>query len=473
MEKEKEETIAAIATPAGNGGIGIVRISGPSSHSIAKRIFRKKRFSSISPDEFSIVEPTELRKRTLYFGHIVDPEEDRCIDEVLLVMMSAPHSYTCEDITEIQAHASAVGLNKILALVVKSGARLAEPGEFTKRAFLNGRIDLTQAEAVMDLITARNETSLRLAAQQLCGGLGDQIRCIIDELTKILSIIEASIDFSEEVEDVVDSNQSFDSFQKKIISPLKKLLQNYEEGHFLREGIRLVILGRPNVGKSSLMNCLLEKERVIVTAVPGTTRDTIEEQLNIRGLPILISDTAGIHDSMDSVETIGIQRAEKIAGEADLILFMIDAGEGVTAEDAEVYEKIKEKAIILIINKIDLENQTETTKVPSNWSLRTSVRMSVRFGKGIGKLKEKIYENSIGFNEVERNGFIPNLRQKEMIEKSLSAAEIAEKGIKKGTPPELTAIDLRNAIGVLNQIVGKDPQFDILDDIFSRFCIGK
>lgn len=474
MEKQKEDTIAAIATPVGNGGIGIVRISGPSAHIIAERIFRKKGSASSKwPEGFSTVGPTALRKRTLCFGHIVDPEKDRVVDEVLLAMMSAPHSYTCEDIAEIQAHASTVGLKMILSLVLKSGARLAEPGEFTKRAFLNGRIDLTQAEAVVELINARTEKALRLATSQLSGGLGDQIRRITEELKNSLALVETSIDFSEDVEDLVESNHNFESLRTNIINPLKMLLKNYEDGHFLREGLRLVIVGRPNVGKSSLMNYLLKKERAIVTPVPGTTRDTIEEYLNINGLPILLSDTAGVHNSMDPVETIGIQRTEKIAGEADLILFMIDAGDGVTADDAAVYEKIKQKPIVLIINKIDLEGDAGKTRVPSKWCVRASVRISVRFEEGIDVLKEKIYENSLGFNEAESDGLVPNLRQKQMLEKSLSSAEIAEKGMKEDVPAELTAIDLRDAIGVLNQIVGKDPQTDILDDIFSRFCIGK
>jgi tRNA modification GTPase len=473
MENKKEDTIAAIATPVGNGGIGIIRISGPVAHIIAERIFKKKRSSSSSSEDGSAARPHLLRNRTLHFGQIVDPETNRVIDEVLLVKMAAPHSYTCEDITEIQAHASAVGLKMILELVLKNGARLSEPGEFTKRAFLNGRIDLTQAEAVMDVITARTEKSLRIATRQLNGGLRNQIQNIIQELTKILSLVESSIDFSEEVEDIIESSENFEGFRRNVISPLKMLIKNYRDGHFLRDGLRLVIVGRPNVGKSSLMNCLLKKERAIVSTFPGTTRDTIEEQINIKGLPVLLSDTAGVHNSVDPVESIGIQRTEQIAGEADLILFMIDAGDGVTSDDISLYEKIKTKPIILIINKIDLERNEGKTPVPQDWCVRAIVRISVHLEEGIAILKDEIYENSIRLNDAENDSVVPNLRQKEMLEKTLLSTEIADEAMKTGVPAELTAIDLREAIGVLNQMIGKDPEIDILDDIFRRFCIGK
>jgi tRNA modification GTPase len=473
MDKIKADTIAAIATAVGKGGIGIVRISGPSAYPIAERVFRKKRLSSIASYGFSAVRPTELEKRTLYFGNFVDPENNRVIDEVLLAIMPAPHSYTCEDVVEIQAHASAIGVKMILEIVLNCGARLAEPGEFTKRAFLNGRIDLTQAEAVLDVITARTEKSLRLATGQLSGGLGEEIRRITEELKQRLAEEEASIDFSEETEEIVGSEIKFKQFRNNIINPLQKLLKNYDDGHLIREGLRLVIVGRPNVGKSSLMNCLLKRERAIVTSIPGTTRDTIEEMLNIRGLTVLLADTAGVHDSSDLVESIGIQRTEKIAREADLILFMMDESVGVTTEDWAVYEKIKGKKIILVKNKIDLENGRQKTGAPEKWQLKATVRTSVRFEEGIDVLKEKIYENSIGLKEEETGGLIPNLRQKEKLQKSLLAAETAESGMKTGIPAELIAIDLRDAIGALNQVVGKDPQIDILDDIFNRFCIGK
>lgn len=473
MEKTKADTIAAIATPVGNGGIGIVRISGPSAHRIAQRIFRKQRLPDSSLSDFSVRPSTVRAERKLILGHIVDPATGRVIDEALLAIMTAPNSYTCEDVAEIQAHANSIGLKIILGLVLNCGARLAEPGEFTKRAFLNGRIDLTQAEAVSDLINARTEKALRLATEQLSGRLGEKIRCISEELRKALSEIEASIDFSEDAEEVLELEASLKHFGKDVFLPLKTLLKSYDDGHLLREGLRLVIVGRPNVGKSSLMNSLLKKERAIVTPVPGTTRDTIEEHVNINGLPVSLSDTAGVHDSDDPVETIGIQRTEKIAGEADLILFMIDAGSGVTDDDSAIFEKIKGKPVILIVNKIDLESGEKRTGTPEEWNVLSVVRTSVRFDKGIEVLKEKIYENSIGLNGESEAWIVPNLRQKKMLEKCLSSAETAEKGAKEGVPPELTAIDLREAIGALNQIVGEDPKVDILDDIFSRFCIGK
>jgi tRNA modification GTPase len=470
----KEDTIAAIATPVGNGGIGIVRISGPSAQAIAERIFRKKKSFLISTLKSSVVTRAELGERKLHFGSVIDPEKDRVVDEVLLATMSAPHSYTGEDVVEIQAHASAIGLKMILGLVLKYGARLAEPGEFTKRAFLNGRIDLTQAEAIMDVIAAKSEKAFRLATDQVSGELGEEIRRITEELKRVLAESEASIDFSEETEAIIDIESApfFNNFRKNIIKPLQTLLKNYDEGHLIRDGLRLVIVGKPNVGKSSLMNRILKKERAIVTPVPGTTRDTIEESVNIQGLTVILSDTAGLHKSEDPVETIGIQRAEKIAGEADLILFMVDAGAGITGEDWAIYEKIKEKLMILVINKIDSEGERKTDP-PENWRIKATVRTSVRFNVGIDVLMEKIYQNSMGINDANMDGLVPNLRQKEMLKKSLLAAETAERGIKHGVSPELTAIDLREAIGALNLVVGRDAQIDILDDIFSRFCIGK
>jgi tRNA modification GTPase len=303
--------------------------------------------------------------------------------------------------------------------------------------------------------------------------LGEEIRRIAAELKHLLSEVEAAIDFSEDTEEIIGSALSFEKFRDNIINPIQKLLNNYDGGHLIREGLRLVIVGKPNVGKSSLMNCLLKKERVIVTPVPGTTRDSIEEELNIRGVAVLLVDTAGVHVSSDPVETIGMQRTEKIAGEADLVLFMIEAGEGVTTEDWDVYEKIKGKPIILVINKIDLEDGEKKINVPEKWSLKTTVRTSVRFYDGIELLKEKIYESTIGLTEEDDGWLVPNLRQKEMLEKSLSSAEIAERGMKTGLPLELIAIDLREAISSLNHVVGESPQIDILEEIFSRFCVGK
>ncbi|MFH0730838.1 MAG: tRNA uridine-5-carboxymethylaminomethyl(34) synthesis GTPase MnmE [Pseudomonadota bacterium] len=473
MEKMKADTIAAIATPVGTGGIGIVRISGPNAHAIAEKIFLKRKRSSFSSYEASTMMHGTFEKRMIYFGNVIDPAKKTAVDEVLLVVMSAPHSYTCEDVVEIQAHASTAGLKMILELVLTCGARIAEPGEFTKRAFLNGRIDLTQAEAVLDVVTARTEKALRLANTQLCGGLGEEIGRIAWELKRILVEVEAAIDFSEDTEDIVESEIRIEKFQENVIAPIQKLLKNYDDGHLYREGLRLVIVGRPNVGKSSLMNRLLKMERAIVTPVPGTTRDSIEESLNIHGVAVLLADTAGIHDSTDPLEIIGMQRTEKIAREADLILFVIEAAAGVTAEDGEIYEKVKEKPIILVINKIDLENGKKKTEVPEKWQLKGTVRTSVLFDEGMERLKEKIYENSFGATEEDEGWLVPNLRQKEMIEKSYSAAKTAESGIKRDISLELVAIDLREAISALNQVVGKDPRIEILDEIFSRFCVGK
>lgn len=424
----KEDTIAAIATPAGSGGIGIVRISGKTAKEIALRIFRQKD-SGLNTGkkmrEFPFPDIFFQSKRKLHLGVIVDPESESVIDEALIVFMPAPNSYTCEDVIEIQAHAGTIGLKKVMDAVIKCGARIAEPGEFTKRAFLNGRMDLTQAEAVMEVINARTEKSHKIAALQLTGGLRETMQNIIDPLQSLLAEVEVSIDFSEDVEDVVESNYNHENLKNDIIFPIKTLLKNYEEGHHLRDGVRMVILGRPNVGKSSMMNQLLKKERAIVTPIPGTTRDSIEESLNINGLSINVIDTAGVHNSQDPVEVIGIGRTERIASEADIILFMVDGNSGITTEDRMVYEKIKEKTIILVVNKMDLapEKKESWKTIPEKegWRVTAAVPTSVIHNEGIDKLKDKIYECCIGFATDEETWLIPNLRQKTMLEKSLLA----------------------------------------------------
>lgn len=463
------DTITAIATPAGVGGIGIVRISGPEARRIGEKLYRKKKrrlFSESAQFGFA--------PRKLYYGYVVDPTTNSVVDEVLMALMSAPNSYTCEDVIEIQAHAGAVSLNEILRLVLRQGARLAEPGEFTLRAFINGRIDLTQAEAIIDVINAKTEKSRQLATEQLRGGLKEKINGVIFALRALLVEMEAAIDFPEEIEASIHSDVARERFKHGVTETLEALLAGYEDGHLLREGMRLVILGRPNVGKSSLMNLLLNKERAIVTAFPGTTRDAIEEVININGLPVVIVDTAGVRESTDPIESIGIQKAEKLADAAELILFMVDAADGVTEADIAVYNKIAHKKMILVVNKIDIAREERLPiTLPECLSKREVVRTAVILGEGLDALKQKIYHHAAGNFKADESPIVPNLRQKGLIEKGLAAARRMESGLFLGQPMELTVIDLREALDALNSILGESEGPDILAEIFNRFCIGK
>ncbi|MBW1822079.1 MAG: tRNA uridine-5-carboxymethylaminomethyl(34) synthesis GTPase MnmE, partial [Deltaproteobacteria bacterium] len=346
-----DSTITAVATPPGSGGIGIIRISGKDALSIAESIFIKKKRKNLSEENerkkcfFNKGKKFESHK--LYLGNIVDNEKGKKIDEVLLAVMKAPNSYTKEDVVEINAHSGQIALNEIMKLILKKGARLAQPGEFTKRAFINGRIDLTQAEAVIDIINARTEKSLEIASSQIEGNLKNRISLIRDSLIKLLSEIEAGIDFPDEEIEGLDNDDIMARIKKESIKPLKELLGGYEKGHIFKEGIRLVVAGKPNVGKSSLMNRMANKERAIVTAFPGTTRDIIEETININGIPAIISDTAGLHNSKDPIEVLGIEKAYEQISISDIVLFMIDASTELTKEDYKILKDLSNKKKII------------------------------------------------------------------------------------------------------------------------------
>ncbi|MFC1799153.1 tRNA uridine-5-carboxymethylaminomethyl(34) synthesis GTPase MnmE, partial [Thermodesulfobacteriota bacterium] len=334
-------TIAAIATPIGSAGIGIIRISGPDAFAIAASIFRKTKTESGTKKDSGFRVGSALKSHQLHHGYIVDPEDGRLLDEVLLSAMKAPHSYTREDVVEINSHSGTVILKNILALAVKMGARFAEPGEFTKRAYLNGRIDLTQAEAVMDMITARTDKSLEMAAAHLTGEFKAQVQSMRETLLQIITDIEAVIDFPEDIDDLQASELVLEKLTKQMLTPLHKLVEHYHHAHVLRDGLVLAVVGKPNVGKSSLMNRLLRKERVIVSSVPGTTRDFIEETANIHGIPIVIADTAGLHETEDPVEVMGIQKTREYIDSADLILFVVDSSAPLTDADRLIFDTIK------------------------------------------------------------------------------------------------------------------------------------
>jgi len=395
-------------------------------------------------------------------GNIVDNEKGKKIDEVLLAVMKAPNSYTKEDVVEINAHSGQIALNEIIKLILKNGARLAQPGEFTKRAFINGRIDLTQAEAVIDIINARTEKSLEIASSQIEGNLKNKISLIRNSLIKLLSEIEAGIDFPDEEIKGLDNDEIMARIQKEGIKPLKELLKGYEKGHVFKEGIRLVVAGKPNVGKSSLMNRMANKERAIVTALPGTTRDIIEETININGIPAIISDTAGLHNSKDPIEVLGIEKAYEQIKISDIVLFMVDASTELTKEDYKILKDLRNKKKIIIINKIDLV-KNYLFEMPESWKEIETVKISALYNKGIDKLQRAITKIATdGLTIINKNSIIPNMRHKIEIEKCLET-----------TSSELIAIDLKEAIDSLGEIIGVSIKEEILDKIFSRFCIGK
>lgn len=468
-------TIAAIATPIGSGGIGIIKISGKDSFSIAGSIFRRTGSSSdFSPDNSPSADFVPFKSHHLHLGHIVDSENGRVLDEVLLSVMPAPHSYTREDVVEIQAHAGPVVLSSILDLVLKKGARLAEPGEFTKRAYLNGRIDLTQAEAVIDIINAKTNKALEIATAQIKGEMRRRVESIRDSLVHLMSEVEAGIDFPDDVGEIIDVERTIEGIETKVIDKLKDLVSGYENAHILRDGLKLTVVGRPNVGKSSLMNRLLKKDRVIVTSSPGTTRDLIEETLNIRDIPVIITDTAGLHETDDPVESIGIRKTQEHINSSDLILFMVDASCSLTKDDYKIYEKFSNKRMILVINKSDLVDDGFEPEIPDFWNEMPKIKISALYNRGINELRDLIAKISIGegtFNGG--NTIIPNLRHKLALERSLQAVSSAVSGIQENAPFELIAIDLREAIDSLGDIVGLSTSEDVLDQIFSRFCIGK
>ncbi len=470
----EQDTIAAVATPVGSGGIGIIKISGRNALSIGASIFQK---TGDAPDGLRTTNThlaAALQSHRLYHGHIVDPDNGRVLDEVLMSAMMAPHTYTREDVVEINTHSGQVVLAATLELVLKQGARLAEPGEFTKRAYLSGRIDLTQAEAVVDIINSRTDKALEIAASQIQGDLKQKVEAIRDILLEILTEIEAGIDFPEDVEDIIKEGKAAAVIANKAIEPLKELIQQYENAHILRDGIKMAVVGKPNVGKSSLMNSLIQNDRAIVTSIPGTTRDLIEETLNIGGIPVVVADTAGLHETDDPVEVIGIQKTEEYINRSDLVLFMIDASEPLTREDYRIYETIHNKRSILVVNKIDLVDNKAGPTIPDTWEQTPAIKISALYGEGLGALKDLIVKISMGEFQLEaENATIPNLRHKIALERCLQLTTYAVEAINNKTPFELIAIDIQEAIDALGEIVGLTTREDVIDQIFSRFCIGK
>jgi len=457
-----EATIAAIATPPGAGGIGVIRISGVHSLSILERLFRPHR-------------PIEtFASHRMYYGWIVDPENGMKIDEVLAVYMQAPHTYTREDVVEIQCHGSYLVQQQILAQLTAAGARLAGPGEFTKRAFLKGRIDLTQAEAVLDLIQARTSAGLAMSTAQLQGRLNESLADIRDALIRIRAVVEVAIDFPDEDEDILKPAQLMEQLRSGVIQPLAELIDSAERGKIVRDGISVVIVGRPNVGKSSLLNTLLREERALVTPVPGTTRDTIEEYIDVKGIPVRIIDTAGIRDTSEMVEDMGIQRARAKLAEADLVLFLVDVAEPLRPEDRQLYESIKDASLLVILNKVDLASeQYDPLAYVREFPGQRMAAISAKFGTGIDVLEEAIFSKVTADTGLwDPGACVPNLRHKTALVNALGAANRVLAGLGSLTP-DLLALDLQAALDLLGEIVGATTTEDVLDMIFAQFCIGK
>lgn len=466
-------TIAAICTPRGFGGVGIVKLSGPDALRIARAIFRSKN-SRLTPEEPHPAQASSFKSNRLRYGLIVHPEDGTRIDEVLLATMRAPKTYTGEDVIEINAHAGPVVLNTILEAVLKEGAQLAAPGEFTRRAFLNGRIDLTQAEAVIDLINAKTTASADMANAQMAGQMRMEIERIGENVKRLIAINEARIDFPEEMESGSELPVDTDELEKSVLQPLQRIRNRFQEGRIFRDGLKLAVVGRPNVGKSSLMNCLVREDRAIVTDIPGTTRDVVEEFINIRGVPVLIVDTAGLQKTENPVEIIGIEKTLYNIQKADLILFVVEEGQGIQLADHKIFEKIKDKPLFIVINKKDLERSERRMAIPQEWSAIQSLRVSALHREGLEPLEDAIYDFVAGGEYAGGvSEFAPNLRQKTLIEKSLAAASAARKSMERQDPGELTALDLDECLSGLDEILGRHLKEDILGRIFSQFCIGK
>lgn len=452
------DTIAAISTPKGEGGIAIIRISGDKSFEILDKIFVKK-----NPN-------ANLGFYKLNYGFIKD--EEKTVDEVMAVRLKAPKSYTCEDIVEINCHGGTLVSEKVLELVLRNGARHAESGEFTKRAFMNGRIDLSQAEAVMDIIQGKTEKSVSLSLDQLRGDLRDKVNQFKKALLDITAHVNVVLDYPEEgIDDPLPAELR--NNLEKVYEEANRLIDSYDTGKKIKEGIKTVIVGKPNVGKSTLLNALLHEERAIVTHVAGTTRDVIEEIINIKGVPLVLVDTAGIRKTDDIVENIGVEKSKQFIGKADLVLLVLDASKELENEDIEVINQIKEnkKKVIVLLNKIDLNKKINL----EGHNLENIVEISAKDNIGIEDMQEKIYSYIVE-EDVENSSeklIITNIRHKTALEKTKDAIKNIFETIDMGLPMDLISVDLKEALDSLSEITGEISSEDILDHVFGNFCVGK
>lgn len=455
------DTIAAISTPPGEGAISIVRMSGEEAVSIAQKVFSGK-------------DLTQAKSHTINYGHIVDPKTHEEIDEVMVSLMLAPKTFTREDVVEINCHGGIVATNRILQLLLVNGARLAEPGEFTKRAFLHGRIDLTQAESVMDLIRAKTDRSMKIALSQLDGNLSHLIDSLRKDILDVLAQVEVNIDYPE-YDDVEEMTTKL--LKEKAIEikqRIEQLLKTASQGKIMREGLATALVGRPNVGKSSLLNHLLHEDKAIVTDVAGTTRDVIEEYVNVSGVPLKLIDTAGIRETDDKVEKIGVERSKKAIEQSDLVLLVLNAAESLTKEDLELIRLTNDKKRIIILNKTDLEeklDRKELAKISGNAPVYAT---SILKNEGVEALEEAI--SKLFFNGIENSQstvMVTNARHIALLKKAQNSLDSVLEGISSGMPVDLVQIDMTEAWNLLGEITGESYEDELLDQLFSQFCLGK
>ncbi|WP_290850641.1 tRNA uridine-5-carboxymethylaminomethyl(34) synthesis GTPase MnmE [Eubacterium sp. LMAG:50] len=455
------DTIAAIATASGNSGIGIIRVSGDEAVEIVDKIFK-----SVNSDKKLV----NVKSHTINYGHIVD--NDKVIDEVLVSVMNGPHSYTGEDVVEINCHGGMIVIRKILEIVLKNGARTAEPGEFTKRAFLNGRMDLSQAEAVMDVINAKNEFALSSSIEQLNGRVSEKIKSLRKKIIYNIAFIESALDDPEHIS-IDGYSDKLSKILEEVNGELSRLINNFDNGRIVKEGVKTVILGKPNAGKSSLLNLLLGEERAIVTDIEGTTRDTLEESINLNGVFLNLIDTAGIRDSEDVVEQIGVNKAKELAEKSDLVIFVADASKELDENDKEIINLIKDKQAIVLLNKSDLGTIINEKNV-SEFDNKPVITFSAKTGDGLDELENKIrdlfYEGKVKYND---ELYITNARQKESLINAKNSIEEVIKSVENDMPEDFYSIDLMDAYTYLGQIIGESVEDDLVNEIFSKFCMGK
>ena len=455
------DTIAAISSAAGNSGIGIIRVSGDEAIEVVDKIFRPANKNK---------KLANVESHTVHYGHIMDG--DKTLDQVLVIVMKNPHSYTGEDTVEIDCHGGMLILKKVLDLVLKNGARTAEPGEFTKRAFLNGRIDLSQAEAVMDLINSKNDFALNSSIEQLKGGVSDAIKDIRKDIIYHIAFIESALDDPEHI--------SLDGYDEEItkmlnenINKISKLVNSFDNGRIMKEGIKTVILGKPNAGKSSLLNLMLGEDRAIVTDIEGTTRDTLEENIHFNGLSLKIIDTAGIRDTEDLVERIGVNKAKEIAKEGDLIIYVVDGSRELDDNDREIIKLINDKQAIILVNKSDMDTVINIDELKKD-SNRDVILFSAKNGEGMDQLEEEIrnmfYSGKVTYND---QVYITNARHKEALENALESLKQVKNSVDAGMPEDFYSIDLMDAYTDLGLIIGESVEDDLVNEIFSKFCMGK
>ncbi|MDS3888315.1 tRNA uridine-5-carboxymethylaminomethyl(34) synthesis GTPase MnmE [Staphylococcus hominis] len=456
------DTITSISTPMGEGAIGIVRLSGPEAVEIGDKLYKGKK------------KLKDVPSHTINYGHIIDPETDEVVEEVMISVLRAPKTFTREDIIEINCHGGILTINRILELTMTHGARMAEPGEYTKRAFLNGRIDLSQAEAVMDFIRSKTDRASKVAMNQIEGRLSDLIKRQRQSILEILAQVEVNIDYPE-YDDVEDATTEFLLAQsKKIKNEIDQLLETGTQGKIMREGLSTVIVGKPNVGKSSMLNNLIQDNKAIVTEVAGTTRDVLEEYVNVRGVPLRLVDTAGIRDTEDIVEKIGVERSRKALSEADLILFVLNNNEPLTEEDRTLYEVIKNEDAIVIVNKTDLDRRLDIEEVKTMIGDTPLIQTSMLKQEGVDELELQIRDLFFG-GEVQNQDmtYVSNSRHISLLKQARQTIQDAIDAAEAGIPMDMVQIDLTRTWELLGEIIGESASDELINQLFSQFCLGK